>query len=732
MTSVPPPSAVHREHRVESPNGSRNDPFYWLRDDTRTDPQVLAHLRAENDYTAAVLAPVQPLIDQVYAEIIGRMKQDDSSVPVRFRGYWYWVRYETAREYPVFVRRPVTSPDELPPTWPATSPDVPHGTESVLLDCNALAAGQAFFELGSYEVSPDNRLLAYTVDTVGRRQHQLRVKDLVTGELLADVIENVEEDIAWTNDSRSFLYVEKDPVTLLGRRVRRHTLGTTVDRDVLVYEEPDESFGLGVERGKSQQYLYIGSESTTASEWRYADADDPALRFRVFAPRTPDHEYDIEHFDDRFLIRTNWNAENFRLMSVPIAALASHSNDDRGDTRDQWRDVVPHDPSVFLHGFEVFRDFLAVSERSDGLRKIRVQRWDEVPRHLVADDPAYTMHLSSNPEMEATRLRYTYTSLTTPASTYEYDIATGERVLLKREPVLGEFDPVSYTSEFLWAPARDGERIPISVVYRKGIVRDGSAPLFLYAYGAYGHCIDPAFSSARLSLLDRGFVYAIAHVRGGQELGRRWYDAGRLLHKRNTFNDFLDATDFLIAQRYAAQGRVYASGGSAGGLLVGAVANLAPEKYGGIVANVPFVDIVTTMLDESIPLTTLEYDEWGDPNEPDFYKYMLTYSPYDNLRRQPYPPVLVTTGLWDSQVQYYEPAKWIARLRELKTDDNPAIMHINMEAGHGGQSGRFERLHEVAREYGFVIALAGSEPEKNSSTPARAASSGPHAFPGVS
>lgn len=750
MTSLPPlPPAALRDHRVESPNGWRNDPYYWLRDDTRTDPQVLAHLRAENDYTTAVLAPVQPLIDQVYAEIIGRMKQDDTSVPVRFRGYWYWMRYETAREYPVFVRSPAVSA--------GASPDA-HDPASVLLDCNALAAGQAFFQLGSYEVSPDNRLLAYTVDTVGRRQHQLRVKDLVTGELLADVIENVEEDIAWSNDNRSFLYVEKDPVTLLGRRVRRHTLGTTADRDALVYEEPDESFGLGVARSKSQQYLYIGSESTTVSEWRYADADDPELRFRVFVPRAPDHEYQIEHLDDRFLIRTNWNAGNFRVMSVPLAALNGNSGSKRNETHDQrgeWQDVVPHDPDVFVHGFEVFRDFLAVSERSGGLRKIRVQRWNDAPRHLVADDPAYTMHLGSNPQIDATRLRYTYTSLTTPASTYEYDIATGERVLLKREPVLGEFDPASYISEFLWAPARDGERIPVSVVYRKDVARDGSAPLFLYAYGAYGHCIDPAFSSARLSLLDRGFIYAIAHVRGGQELGRRWYDAGRLLHKRNTFNDFIDATDFLIAQRYAAQGRVYASGGSAGGLLVGAVMNMAPEKYGGVVANVPFVDIVTTMLDESIPLTTLEYDEWGNPNEPQFYEYMLAYSPYDNLRRQAYPPVLVTTGLWDSQVQYYEPAKWIARLRELRTDNNPAIMHINLEAGHGGQSGRFERLREVAREYGFMIDLAqrgapgaGLGPESGDSsanrapkpetTPARASSCGPHgprgphALPGAS
>lgn len=690
-TTRSPPRPAVREHLVESPNGSRRDPYYWLRDDSRCDPQVLAHLRAENDYTADVLAPVQPLIDGLYAEILARLKQDDSSVPVRYRGYWYWVRYDTGREYPVYLRRADAT-----------------GSGEVLLDCNEMAAGQTFFQLGSYEVSPDNRLLAYTVDTVGRCQFQLRVKDLESGELLADVIDNVEPDIAWSNDNRTLLYIEKDPVTLLGRRVRRHALGDATDP--LVYEEPDESFGLSVERGKSEQYLFIGSESTTSSEWRYARADDAAFKFDVFTVREPDHEYQLDHVPDaaggRFLVRTNWNAENFRVMSVPVAASRDAAQGTHG-RRDRWQDVVSHDPAVFVHDFEVFRDFLAVSERSGGLRKLRVQRWGQQAQHLLADDPAYTMHLGSNPEMDVTRLRYTYTSLTTPASTYDYDIDTGERVLLKREPVLGDFDPDNYTSEFLWAPARDGQRIPVSLVYRKRVARDGAAPLYLYAYGAYGLCMDPGFSSTRLSLLDRGFIYAIAHVRGGQELGRRWYDNGRLLNKWNTFNDFVDVTDFLIAQRYASAGRIYASGGSAGGLLIGAVINMAPEKYGGAVANVPFVDIVTTMLDESIPLTTLEYDEWGDPNETQFYRYMLSYSPYDNLRAQAYPPLLVTTGLWDSQVQYYEPAKWIARLRDLKTDSHPVLLHTNLEAGHGGQSGRFERLREIAREYGFVIDLAG-------------------------
>ncbi|HEY6641681.1 S9 family peptidase [Povalibacter sp.] len=700
-----PPRPAQRPYRVESPNGSRTDPYYWLRDDTRTSPDVLAHLRAENDYTAAMLAPVQPLIDGLYTEIVGRLKQDDSSVPVRYRGHWYWTHYETGGQYPIYLRR--RDGDD-----PAAA--------VVLLDCNAMAQGHAFFQLANYEVSPDDRLLAFAVDTVGRRQFQLRIKDLATGELLPDIIENAEADLAWADDNRTLLYVEKDPVTLLGRRVRSHVLGSTAP-DALIYEELDESFGIALERSKSDDYLFIGSESTTSSEWRYARANDPTFDFTVFAPRADDHEYQIDHLDDRFLVRTNSQAQNFRIVAVPVADRQAQGQPDR------WVDVIAHDPQILVQDFELFRDFLAVSERSGGLSKIRVQRWGQSAELLLADDPAYTMHLGANPEIDATRLRYVYTSLTTPASTYDIDIHSGERTLLKREPVLGDFDSSNYASEFLWAPARDGERIPVSVVYRKDTPRDGSAPLFLYAYGSYGLSMDPAFSSARLSLLDRGFIYAIAHVRGGQELGRRWYDDGRLLHKWNTFNDFLDATDFLIAQRYASAGRIYASGGSAGGLLMGTAINMAPEKYGGVVANVPFVDIVTTMLDESIPLTTLEYDEWGNPNEADFYRYMLSYSPYDNVSAQAYPPMLVTTGLWDSQVQYYEPAKWVARLRDLKTDTNPILLHTNLDAGHGGQSGRFERLREVAREYGFVIALAksglaagawGPVPEAESHAPA--------------
>ncbi|MBL8269972.1 MAG: S9 family peptidase [Steroidobacter sp.] len=680
VTVSKPPLASMRSHRVASPNGARDDAYYWLRDDTRSDPEVLDYLKAENAYTQAMLAPVQPQIDGLYTEIVARLKQDDATVPVRYRGYWYAVRYATGQEYPIVVRRA----------------DAPDAAEDILLDGNALASGQPFFQLGGYEVSPDNRLLAYTEDTVGRRQYRLRIKDLVTGTLLPDTIDNVDGGIAWADDNRTLLYVEKDPVTLLGRRIRSHTLGAT-GADPLVYEEPDESFDLTVERSKSERYLLIASESTTSSEWRYTRTDDLSFAFQVVVPREEDHEYQVDHLDDRFLIRSNWQALNFRIVEVPVEHVAE---------RARWRDVVAHDLEVFVQDFEIFRSFIAVSERSRGLMNIRVQRWGEAPFHLTADDPTYTMALGSNPELDTTKLRYIYTSLTTPGTTYDYDLADGSRVLLKREPVLGPFDPADYVSEFVWASARDGERIPVSIVYRKGTPLDGTAPLYQYGYGSYGLSMEPGFSSSRLSLLDRGFVYAMAHVRGGQELGRRWYDAGRLEFKWNTFNDFVDVTDHLVARRYGARDKVFAAGGSAGGLLMGVIANVAPDRYAALVAHVPFVDIVTTMLDTSIPLTTLEYDEWGNPNEAAAYAYMLSYSPYDNIRRQSYPAMLVTTGLWDSQVQYYEPAKWVAKLRRHNTGSRPLLLHVNLEAGHGGKSGRYEHMREVAREYGFVIALA--------------------------
>jgi oligopeptidase B len=682
--TIPVPRAARIPHPVSSPHGVRSDPYYWLRDDARTLPAVLDHLRAENAYRDACLAPLAPLEQRLFAEIIGRIRQDDATVPARRNGYWYYTRYETGREYPLYCRRAGSMA----------------AAEELLLDANAAAAGHEFYEAAELAVSPDNRLLAWAEDSVGRRQYVVRIRDLASGALLADRLENVEADLAWANDNRTLVYVEKHPETLLGYRVRRHVLGTAQADDALLYEQEDESFYTGVYKSRSERFIYIVSQSTVSSEYRYASADDPALAFQVAVPRERDHEYQLEDLDGRFVIRSNWQAPNFRVLEVPIAAVG-----DRG----AWRELVAHRADAFIARIEVFSNFLVVAERSGALRRIRVRRWDGSREFLLdAHESAYTMALGQNDEPHSDVLRYVYSSLTTPATTYDYDMVSGAQTLLKREPVEGGFDPARYATELVWAPARDGARIPVSVLYRRDTPLDGSAPLYQYAYGAYGLSQDPTFRSSVLSLVDRGFVYAIAHVRGGQELGRAWYDAGRLLAKQNTFNDFIDVTRHLVGARYASATRVFAMGGSAGGLLIGAVANLAPGEYRALVAHVPFVDIVTTMLDPSIPLTTNEYDEWGNPAaDRATYDYMLSYSPYDNVRAQDYPAMLVTTGLWDSQVQYWEPAKWVARLRERKTDTNALLLRTNLDAGHGGQSGRFQRYREIAEEYAFVLDSAG-------------------------
>src|SRR3984957_17485519 len=631
------------------------------------------------------MAPSKPFEDSLYEEIVARLKQDDSSVPYRKHGYWYNTRFEPGKEHPIFARR-------------RGSLEAP---EEILLNANALAAGHDYYRIGALEVSPDCMWLAFCEDTVGRRQYALRFKNLATGEILAAAIPDVESDIAWANDNRTLLYVEKDPETLLGLYVKKHVLGADPRDDVLVFEQTDKSFYTGVFKAKSEPFIFIHMESTVSSEWRYAHADDPTLTFKTFLPHERDHEYQLEHLGDVFVIRTNWQARNFRLMQVPIGREAD---------RAAWRDLVAHRDDTFIEDFDVFNGFLAVSVRSGGLAKISISAWSAsaAPQRgpevfIASDEAAYATSLSINPELDTDLVRYAYSSLTTPTTIYDYNVRTGEKTLLKRDPVVGSFDPANYRTEFLFAPARDGSRVPVSLVYRAGFARDGSAPLLQYAYGAYGLSTDPSFSSARLSLLDRGFVYAIAHVRAGQEMGRAWYDTGRKLNKMNSFNDFIDVTRHLVAERYAAKDRVFAMGGSAGGLAVAAVANLSPGDYRGIVAQVPFVDVVTTMLDDSIPLTTNEYDEWGNPNERREYEYMLSYSPYDNIRPQFYPAMFVTTGLWDSQVQYYEPAKWIAKLRALKTDLNAVLLHVDMEAGHGGKSGRFQRYREIAMEYAFVL-----------------------------
>ncbi len=681
---VTPPVAARKPHEVPSPNGARNDPYYWLRDDKRQSPEMLAYLNAENAYKDAVMAPTRPLQEKLYAEIVGRIKQDDSTPPVLFRGHWYYKRYETGKEYPVYARR-------------KGSMEAP---EEVLLDGNAMAQGKNFFQIGSYEVSTSNELLAWTEDAVGRRQYTLRFRNLRTGETYADAIANVEPGIAWANDNTTVLYVEKDPVTLLSERIKKHVLGAPVAQDALVYEEADHSFYIGVGKSKSEKYLFIGAESTLVSEWRYADASDPKLVFRPVLPREAKHEYQVEHLGKDFIVRTNWQAPNFRLMRAPVATSA-----DKGS----WSVIVPHANDVLVEGFDVFRDYLAINERSGGLRKIRIKPWAGGKEfHIASDEPAYTATLGLTPEFGSETVRYEYTSLTTPVTTYDYNMRSGERTVVKREPVLGDFDPARYATEFVFATARDGTRVPVSLVYRRDrFKRDGRAPLLQYAYGSYGFSMNPAFNSVRLSLLDRGFVYAIAHIRGGQEMGRAWYEDGKLLRKMNTFTDFIDVTEFLVRGKYGAGDRIFAMGGSAGGLLMGAIVNLRPDLYRGIVTQVPFVDAVTTMLDESIPLTTNEYDEWGNPKQKAYYDYMLAYSPYDNVKAQDYPAMLVETGLWDSQVQYYEPAKWVAKLRATKTDTRPLLFHINMEAGHGGKSGRYQQYRERAQEYAFLLAEAG-------------------------
>jgi oligopeptidase B len=681
-----PPVAAVRPHPVASPHGVRTDPYYWLRDDERANPEVLAYLAAENAYRERCMSQAKPFEDALYREIVARLKQDDSSVPYLKRGYWYHTRYEPGKEHPIFARR-------------LGSLDAP---EEILADANQFAQGHDYYRIGALEVSPGGGWLAFCEDTVGRRQYTLRFKNLRSGEILDVAIPDVEADLAWANDDRTLLYVEKDPETLLGLYVKKHVLGTDPRQDALAFEQKDKSFYTGVSKSKSERFIFIHMESTVSSEWRYAEAGHPALEFKTFRPHERDHEYQLEHLGDAFIVRTNWQARNFRLMRVPIGEESD---------RAAWSDVVAHRDDSFIEDFDVFDRFLAVSVRTGGLAKIFIkpvggggaEAGSGTEFFIDSSEAAYATSLSVNEELDTDLLRYAYSSLTTPTTIYDYNVRTREKILLKRDPVVGSFDPADYRTQFVFAPARDGTRIPVSLVYRKEFVRDGSAPLLQYAYGAYGLSTDPVFSSARLSLIDRGFVYAIAHVRGGQEMGRAWYDLGRKLHKMNSFNDFIDVTRFLVAEGYAGKDKVFAMGGSAGGMAVAAVANLSPGDYRGIVAQVPFVDVVTTMLDDGIPLTTNEYDEWGNPTDPEDYAYMLSYSPYDNVRAQRYPAMFVTTGLWDSQVQYYEPAKWVAKLRALKTDDNALLMHVDMEAGHGGKSGRFQRYREIAMEYAFLL-----------------------------
>ncbi len=658
---------------------TRVDNYYWL--NQRDNPKVIDYLKEENEYTARVMKKTEKLQKKLYKEIVGRIKQKDMSVPYNLRGYQYYTRYEKGKQYPVYCRKKLKK-------------DAP---EEIMLDGNKMARGHHFFEIGDWEVSQNNELLAYSVDTVSRRKYSIRFKNLETGDNYTDNIPNTTGDITWANDNKTVFYAIKDK-TLRAYRIMRHHLGENPEKDVVVYEETDPTYDVFVYKTKSDKYLVIGSSSTLSAEYRILNANDADGKFKVFQKRQRDHEYDISHQGGRWLIRTNKEAKNFRLMETP---------EDKTPI-ENWKELIPNRDDVLLEYIDVFRDFYVVTERKNGLRRFRVFNLkNNKDQYVSFDEKDYYAYTSENPKYDSRKLRYGFTSLKTPMTINDYDMISGKTTLLKQDEVLGGYNPGEYITDRLFAVARDGVKVPVSIVYKKGFIRDGSHPLRLYGYGSYGYSTESSFSSPRLSLLDRGFVIAIAHVRGGEEMGRQWYEDGKLLNKKNTFFDFIDCAKYLIENKYSSSDKLFAYGGSAGGLLIGAVINYDPGLFKGVIADVPFVDVVTTMLDESIPLTTGEYDEWGNPNDEEYYKYMLSYSPYDNVKAQDYPNILVLTGLHDSQVQYWEPAKWVARLREMKTGDNLVLLKTNMDFGHGGASGRFEQYKETALEDAFMLMLLG-------------------------
>lgn len=686
--SVAVPKAGVKPKELTIHGDTRVDNYYYL--NNKENPEVISYLNAENAYLEQVLAPVKTLRDKLFEEMKGRIKQQDQSVPYKEGAYYYQTNFVQGGEYPIYVRKKgsLTAPEE------------------VMFDCNQLAKGHNYYNLGGHEVSDNDELAIFCEDTVSRRLYTLKIKNLKTGLIYPEAIPNVEAgSFAWAADNKTLFYIKKDVKTLLGYQVYRHVLGTDYKQDVLVYEEKDNQFYMGLYRMKSKKYVAIVSDHNgVTTEYRLLDAGKPMSEFAVFYPRERGHEYDIQHYGNKFYVRTNFKAENYRLMEA---------TERQQTTRTNWKEVIPHRADVFLQNMDVFANHLVLGERKEGLAKIRVinQKTRE-DNYLEFGEPAYVAGMSYNPEFDTAVLRYSYASLTTPSSTFDYNMNTKEKTLLKQQEVLGGFNKDNYVSERVYATVRGGRagvpvKVPISLVYRKGTKKDGSAPLLQYAYGSYGSNTEPGFGSGRLSLLDRGFIYAIAHIRGGQEMGRKWYEDGKMLKKKNTFNDFVDCSKYLIENNYTSPDKLFALGGSAGGLLMGAVVNQAPELYRGVVAAVPFVDVVTTMLDETIPLTTGEWEEWGNPKNKPYYDYMKSYSPYDNVTKQNYPNLLVTTGLHDSQVQYWEPAKWVAKLRTMKTDQNQLLLHTNMEAGHGGASGRFEALKEVALEYAFMLNLLG-------------------------
>jgi oligopeptidase B len=675
------PKAKKIPHELSLHGDTRIDNYYWLRE--RENPEVIKYLEDENLYLDTQMSDTKVLQENLFNEIIGRIKQTDISVPYKYDGYWYYTRYEEGKEYPVHCRKK----DNL---------ETP---EQIMLNVNDMAAGHKFYQVAGTSVSPDNKMIAFGVDTVSRRMYILYFKNLETGAMLKDVIPQFSGAIAWGNDNKTILYARKDEETLRPYQIFRHILGNDPSKDELIYEEKDETYSCGVYKSKSKRFIMLGSYAKMSTEYQVLDADKPTGKFRVFTPREKNLEYDVNHYGDKFYVVTNLDAKNFRLMETPVDKT----------NKEYWKEVIPHRNDVLLEGIDIFKDYMVVSERKEGLTNLRIINWNNRSdeHYLNFGEEAYLAYTSVNPEFDTKTLRYGYTSLTTPNSVFDYDMSSREKKLLKQEEVIGSFKTEDYETKRLYAKAGDGTEIPISMVYKKGISKNGKNPMLLYGYGSYGITIDPSFSSVRLSLLDRGYIFAIAHIRGEQINGRQWYEDGKLLKKINTFTDFNDCAQFLISEKYTSTNHLYASGGSAGGLLMGAILNMHPELYNGVIAAVPFVDVLTTMLDESIPLTTGEYDEWGDPRIKEYYDYIKSYSPYDNVKAQDYPNILVTTGLHDSQVQYWEPAKWVAKLRDTKTDKNLLIMYCDMETGHSGASGRFQRHKDTARDYAFLLMLEG-------------------------
>lgn len=664
---------------------TRIDNYYWMNDYFKKGPDstlAVSYLEAENRYYEAMMAGTKSFQENLYAEMKARIKEKDESVPVFKKGYYYYTRQLEGKDYYLYCRKKESL----------------DAKEEILLDVNAMAEGHNYFAATGFSISMDNKLLAYGVDLLSRREYKIYIKNLETGEILKDVIPGTEGDPVWANDNNTIFYSAKNPVTLLSEKIKRHKLGTDASVDPIVYEEKDPTNYIGVDKTKSDKFILISSQATLSSEVRFIDADKPESIFVVFQPRMKDVLYQVDHAGNSFYIRTNKDARNFKIVKA---------TEDKTHVAD-WRDMIAHDDKVLIQGFDLFKNFLAISERRNGLTQIKiVDLMNNRSHDLVFDEPVYTAGIGSNPDYFSETLRFNYTSLTTPSSVYDYNMNTKTKKLMKQQEIIGKFNAADYTTERLFAKATDGTNIPMSVVYKKGVKKDGLAPLLLYGYGSYGASMDASFSSVRLSLLDRGFIFVIAHIRGGQEMGRYWYEDGKLLKKKNTFTDFIDCAEYLIKNNFTSKKHLYCNGGSAGGLLMGAVVNMRPDLWNGVIAAVPFVDVITTMSDPSIPLTTNEYDEWGNPENKESYLYMKSYSPYDNVEKKDYPNMLITTGLHDSQVQYFEPEKWVAKLRALKTDNNKLLLYTNMEAGHGGASGRFKALKDRAREYAFLFALEG-------------------------